>query len=52
MRRNFVQEHQRRDAFDLPDQLGFGEDKPDQKRLLLARGAVLGRCIFGPVTDN
>jgi hypothetical protein len=36
MRRNLVQKDERRDAFEFLDELSFGEDKPDQKRLLLA----------------
>ena len=52
MGRHLVQQDQRRDAFKLLDQLGLGEDEPDEKRLLLARGALRGRRVFRPMHDN
>jgi hypothetical protein len=48
MGRHLVQEDERGGALNIVNELGLGEDKPDQKRLLLSRGAVLGGRIFGP----
>ncbi len=46
MGRHLVQKDERGGAFELLDQLGLGENEPDQKRLLLARGAVRRRAHF------
>src|SRR3990170_4254055 len=49
MGRHLVQKDQGGGAFQLLDQFGLGENEPDQKRLLLARGAERRGGIFGPV---
>src|SRR3972149_11737494 len=51
MGRHLVQKDERGGAFQLLDQFGLGEIEPDQKRLLLARGAERRGGIFGPVND-
>jgi len=51
MGRHLVQKDQGGYPFELPDQLGLGEDQPEQKGLLLARRAVWRGGILGAVND-
>src|SRR5262245_23062183 len=49
MGRDLVEQDERGCAGKRSDQLGFRQNETEQERLLLAGGAVAGRCIVGAV---
>ena len=46
---HLVEQDERGGAFELGNQLGLGQNEPQQERLLLARGAGFGERFVGAV---
>src|SRR5262245_13891931 len=52
MSRDLVQKDEGGAPFERLDELGLGENEPDEEGLLLARGALRGRRLVGAMKDN